>query len=88
MAPRKKKVAAQKFESFTLTDTAIQLLLQDNAAIQAAQDQYKKTLVTLAAGAGVPEGVAITNVDLEGKKVFYRVAPKTPLAVVGDGPKE
>ncbi len=90
MAPRIKAgnkikgAAAYKPKAFALTDTAKELILRDRQAVANAQAQLNNTLITLAAGAGVPDGVTITNVDMEAGKVHYMPTP--PLAKVADGP--
>ena len=75
MAPRikssRKGASASKIASFGLSETAKQLILRDHQGIDAARAQLQNTLITLAAGAGVPEGITITNVDLEAGLIHY-----------------
>jgi len=87
MAPRKKNLQPES-HTFVLSDAAKKLIYEDQQKIAAARDALGKTLITLSAGAGVPQGSVIQEVDLERGLITYTLPLKTPLEIVKDGPKE
>lgn len=86
MARKKKIDPAPSLKSILLSDSAIRLIVNAQQEIVEAQQRYGNVLITLAAGAGIPEGSSVQGVDLDTRSMSYLPPTKPPLEIVKDGP--